>query len=551
MKANRFLSAAPGSLLARLTGAVLCSVFLLGATAPQGPLAQASGPDRRDPISAESRTNEPFAGIDTYIESQMKASRIPGVAFAIVQDDQVVHLRGLGVAGPSGRPMTPQTPMLIGSVSKSFTALAIMQLVEAGKVDLDAPVQRYLPWFQVRDSAASKAITIRQLLNQTSGFPESAGQRTLADGYAGDDALEREVRFYRNVNLTSPAGSTMQYSNANYNTLGMMVQAVSGQPYETYVQQHIFEPLGMTHSFTAKSTDLTQGLATGYRMWFGFPLPARQLPFPRGHIPSGYLVSSAEDLAHYLIAQLNDGAYQDRFVLSSGGISLLQDPSPIEPVAAFFKTVGCDNRPGARYAMGWWALELNQIPVICHSGDTPDFHADVVLIPEQKLGVVLLMNVSNKLMSEDIHGLIAGVLGKMMGQTPIQEKPDLFSRVMFFCLMGLLIFELAVTVRTALRLRSRQPNPAVSTAGTRPGRFRVYRPLVFSLAGAGLILMGMPLTMGYPLRLMLLNQPDFTAMLMALSLLILLQGALCTWLNGSQAGKPDPLIQGMSGGRPM
>jgi CubicO group peptidase (beta-lactamase class C family) len=93
---------------------------------------------------------------------------IPGVALAIVKDDQILYLKGYGQADPSGRPMTPQTPLILGSITKSFTALAVMQLVEAGKVELDAPVQKYIPWFRVADANASAQITVRQLLYQTS-----------------------------------------------------------------------------------------------------------------------------------------------------------------------------------------------------------------------------------------------------------------------------------------------------------------------------------------------------------------------------------------------
>src|SRR5689334_6051963 len=115
-----------------------------------------------------------FQRIDAYVSAQRDAMHIPGVALGIVQGDQVVHLQGFGVARPDGQPMTPQTPLILGSTSKSFTALAIMQLVEAGQIRLDAPVQRYLPWFAVGTPAASATITVRQLLNHVSGIPTRA-----------------------------------------------------------------------------------------------------------------------------------------------------------------------------------------------------------------------------------------------------------------------------------------------------------------------------------------------------------------------------------------
>jgi CubicO group peptidase (beta-lactamase class C family) len=175
---------------------------------------------RIQPCRAPEVQQSEFQAIDDYIQSEMQKAHIPGLALVIVQGDQVVHSRGFGIASPEGRPVTPRTPFIIGSLSKSFTALAILQLAEAGKIDLDAPVQRYLPWFQGADAAVSRSITVRHLLNQTGGFPESAGQRSLADGYSGDDALEREVRSYQDIQLSPPLGSVMRYSNANYNTWG-------------------------------------------------------------------------------------------------------------------------------------------------------------------------------------------------------------------------------------------------------------------------------------------------------------------------------------------
>ena len=116
-----------------------------------------------------------LAAIDRYVRSEMDAQRIPGLALGIVHGDRIVHVQGFGQADRSGREVTPQTPFLIGSVTKSFTALAIMQLSEAGRVQLDAPVQRYLPWWRVADPDASTRITVRHLLYQVSGLSKATG----------------------------------------------------------------------------------------------------------------------------------------------------------------------------------------------------------------------------------------------------------------------------------------------------------------------------------------------------------------------------------------
>src|SRR5215216_6724672 len=114
---------------------------------------------------------------------------VPGAALVIVQGNQIVHLKAFGIADADGRPVTPQTPFFTGSTGKSFTALAIMQLVEAGKIKLDAPVQTYLPWFRAADETASALITVRQLLNQVGGLPQSIGQEQIANTDPSDSAI--------------------------------------------------------------------------------------------------------------------------------------------------------------------------------------------------------------------------------------------------------------------------------------------------------------------------------------------------------------------------
>ena len=142
----------------RLLMAVACAIasVVLGSTS-----AAADGPD--------------LAAVDRFVRSEMDAQRIPGLALGIVQRDRIVHVRGFGHVRQSGPEVTPQTPFLIGSVTKSFTALAIMQLSEAGRVQLDAPVQRYLPWWRVADPVASAQVTVRHLLYQVSGLSKATG----------------------------------------------------------------------------------------------------------------------------------------------------------------------------------------------------------------------------------------------------------------------------------------------------------------------------------------------------------------------------------------
>jgi CubicO group peptidase (beta-lactamase class C family) len=268
------------------------------------------------PVSANPvSSNASYAAIDTYIEQQMRRLNIPGLALAIVEGDQIVYQRGFGQARPGGDAPAPQTPFVLGSTTKSFTALAVMQLVEAGKVELDAPVQRYLPWFRVADAQAAAQITVRHLVHQTSGLPGLPGMITMADLDQSPDAAERQARSLSTLKLTRPVGAAFEYSNLNYNLLGLIVEAASGESYPAYVQAHIFAPLHMSHSYTAQALAQQNGLAVGHRYWFATPVAVTNLAIPRGSLAAGGLISSAEDMAHYLIAQLNGGRYGEAQIL--------------------------------------------------------------------------------------------------------------------------------------------------------------------------------------------------------------------------------------------
>ena len=315
--------------------------------------------------------------IDRYVTATMRSARIPGVALGIVRGERIVYLKGFGRADPSGRPVTPQTPFLIGSITKSFTALAVMQLVDEGRVDLDAPVQRYIPWFRVADPDASSRITVRHLLTMTAGLPQIYETQVWTD--QDDRALERTVRFLRTAELTGPVGGSFGYSNANYETLGLIVQTVSGMSYEDYIKLHVFAPLDMRNSFAFQDEARRHGMASGYRWWFGAPV-AVTFPDRRAERPAGYLMASAEDMMHYLIAEMNDGRYETRSVLSPRTMALRHTaPAP------------------GKYGLGWEFVRANGRTLINHDGGTANSQASLFFDPDARVGVFVAANVINAL----------------------------------------------------------------------------------------------------------------------------------------------------------
>src|SRR5215204_7139922 len=244
-----------------ITALIMSLAAILTTLAPRN--AQAAPP--------QPSTN--FGAIDSDVGERLDDLRMPGAAVGIVKDGETVHIQTFGDADDDGTAVAANTPFKIGSMSKSFTALAVMQLVEAGKIQLDAPIQQYLPEFRVADLEASKRITVRHLLNQVSGIPTSAGMSYMSRTDRADDALEREVARSTNVQLTHDPGTTFQYSNRNYTTLGLLIKVASGQSYEDYVQEHVLGPLAMKQSFMHLDEARNHGLATGHQYWFNRPRP--------------------------------------------------------------------------------------------------------------------------------------------------------------------------------------------------------------------------------------------------------------------------------------
>jgi CubicO group peptidase (beta-lactamase class C family) len=458
--------------------------------------------------------------IDESITAKMQIPHIPGIALAIVKGDQIVYLKGYGQADSSGRPVTPQTPFLIGSISKSFTALAVMQLVEEGLVHLDAPVQQYIPWFRVADQQVSAHISVRQLLNQTSGLPQVYETQLSLD--QDDSALERTVRSLSTVSLSHPMG-TFGYSNANYDTLGVLVQTVSGQSYENYVKHHIFAPLTMQTSFVSQEEARLHGMASGYRWWFGVPVPVI-LPYNRASLPSGYIISSAEDMAHFLIAQMNGGRYGDVSVLSSDGIALMHT----ELVKG-------------TYGMGWESVQINGRTLLNHDGGTANFQASMFFDPKFRVGVFLAANVINALDafssppgSAPLDGPTTRAMAiSVLSLVTNQPLPDQGVGIVWLTLL----FDLVVVALTTMLLLSLM---------RMPGRYRwlAQRGLArwSALAWCSMLLAALHFALPFVVLYLALNvpawkvlvlfQPDLGYWLEAVALVVFLKGWLelaLTW----------------------
>lgn len=295
--------------------------------------------------------------IDAFVVREVVDSGLPGVAIAVLRDGHAPHVRGFGQDG-RGRAITGDTPFPIGSLTKSFTALLTRQEIEAGRLDAGTPVQHYLPWFRVADAEASSRITLRHLLNQTSGLARADGIAPLVR--RSEAGVSDFARDPGTVKLNRPVGERFEYSNLNYVLLGAILQAETDRRWDALVRERVLMPLAMTHSHTDHDNAQRDGMTQLHRVWFGIPVAhaTRLLP---GFAPAGSLVASANDLAHYLQMLLADGETPGGRVLSAHGVSQLLAPGPSTATTTLLSS---DFR--FRYGEGWFVGPF--VPPLMHAG---------------------------------------------------------------------------------------------------------------------------------------------------------------------------------------
>lgn len=390
------------------------------------------------PAISQSQTDDLSREIDAFVGDQMEKNRIPGVAVTILRDGEVFHSGGYGHTSDEDQPVTPQTPFVIGSTTKSITALAIMQLVEAGQVDLDAPVQQYLPWFTLADTDRTARITVRHLLTMTSGISPLAGGEAFQSTVSMSP--EEAVRSLANASFIHEPGERFEYVNANYAILGVLITEVSGQSFGDYLRENIFEPLEMHNSFTDPESARAAGFVDGHRYWFSLDVPFETPDLPQ-LVPAGYVISSSEDLSHYLEMYLNDGVYNGRQIISPEGIAELQTGVFDFPMGDW-----ADGAP-TTYAMGWLVGgPWGDGPTIFHTGGAPSFMSTLYMQPDQDLAVVVLANSANYIplpgAHEQLRQLHRGVMDLMTGREPAESA----GLVRFYLIFNIVLAVLGVSL---------------------------------------------------------------------------------------------------------
>ncbi|GEM_PF-914135 len=351
--------------------------------------------------SADAGPTPAEAAVDEFIRAEMAASSIPGAAVAITRGNEVLLVRGYG-HDSRGAPVTGGTLFRVASLSKSFTSLAVLQLADAGRLSLDDRVVEHLPELRLADPRGA-GITVRQLLDQTSGL---ADQTSSDLDRTQPTSTTEAVASMSSAHLVAAPGTRWNYHNPNYHLAARLVEMASGEEFEHYLHHHVFQPAGMdATSTTIMSTDPVADLAPGHVVAYGKPIAAEGLTtFEAG---AGGVVSTAADMADWLIVHANDGRAADgaRLVSESGMTEMHTGRAP------------------AGYALGWDTDGPVDTPTrVQHSGNLLTYSAFQAVLPDSGYGVALLFNSGSAFLLEQ-SAIFEGVLDVVEGADVTTRGP--------------------------------------------------------------------------------------------------------------------------------
>lgn len=350
-------------------------------------------------------SSEQSKKIEQYVNQQMTNNSIPGMSVIIMQNDRCVYKKGFGYSNlDTKKKVTTDTLFELGSTSKAFTALGVQKLVSDGKINLNDSVSTYLPWFKMYYKGSEAKITIGQLLDHTSGI----NPKTISQIPAGEseNALEETVRTLVGQKLDNVPGKVYSYATINYDILGLIIQKVSGESYEKYMQENILTPLNLNNTYLFRNDAASKDFAKGYKVNFLSP-EEYDAPMYRGNTPAGYFIINADDMEKWLMIQLGYGDITDSYK------KLIDESHTPNPE---FKTLSS----GLSYNNGWEIYQKNQ--AILHDGSNPNYSSCIVIDNKVNIAAAVLANTD----TSNIEAIDHGIIKIVQGQVPTAAGADMF-----------------------------------------------------------------------------------------------------------------------------
>jgi CubicO group peptidase (beta-lactamase class C family) len=301
---------------------------------------------------------------------------VPGGVVAVLHEGQE-HVAGFGVTNVEHPlPVTGDTLFQIGSITKTFTASALMRLVERGLIDLDAPVRAYLPGLRLADESVAARVTARHLLTHTGGWVGDS----FTDFGPGEDALARMADSLACLPQLTPLGALWSYNNTGFCLAGRLIEAVTGMTFERAMKELVFAPLRLESTYFFAHELLTRRFAVGHEVADGRAVIALPWALPRSVAPAGGIISNASDLLRYARSHMVDGTGPEGTrLLSPGSLAAMQ--TPVSPATGI-----------SMIGLSWFITHGNSVRIIGHSGATHGQFADLRIAPERECAVVVLAN---------------------------------------------------------------------------------------------------------------------------------------------------------------
>lgn len=341
-----------------------CLLFMLSAVLPSTRLVSVVG------------TAPNFSELEKVALAELAETGIPGAAIAVISGDSLVFAKGFGVASvETGAPVTPDTLFQIGSMTKTFTAAALVALAEAGKLKLDQPISSYVTGL----SPKLARVTTHQLLSHTAGLKDEPDEYGLHE----EAALATYVRSWQDDYCLFAPGQVFSYSNAGLALAGFVLQEVGGKSYAELMHERLFQPLSMQRTTFRPTVAMTYPLALGHRARGNEkPVVVRPMADDARLWPAGNLYASANDLARFALAFLNEGRIDGKQVLSPSVIAKLATPSAEIP--SFAETT--------HYGYGLFLDQYRGTPQAWHDGSMPGFLGMLRMVPRHRFAVIVLTN---------------------------------------------------------------------------------------------------------------------------------------------------------------
>ncbi|MGP3991983.1 serine hydrolase domain-containing protein [Streptomyces sp. 3N207] len=409
------------------------------AATPRTASAQPAGADRP-------AAHATYHKLDDFVRARMAATDVPGLSYAVVGPNGPLHQRSWGTDGNGGR-VTAKTPFLWGSVAKPVTATAVMTLVQSGRLGLDDRVVDHVPSFRFGGTAHASQVTVRHLLSQTAGLPETETSKVAdcLDAHCPDPA--RRISDLEGIEPLGPPGSRYQYASANYLVLTALVEAVTKRPYAEYLRRSVLHPAGMKSAITDAASARERALPPGHQLLWGIPSAIAD-GIDNDGAGYGYLGGDLHDLAAFASFQLRAGKTADgKAVLTPESVRLMREGGRL-------RTSG--DRTG--YGLGWrvGGLDAPLGKAIWHTGATPGYSAMLFLLPEQDTALVVQQNLHGLLHDTAVMEVGFGAARILAGGEPAEAASAFIYHTAVWTTTGSALVLLAAVIRSVILLRRKR-----------------------------------------------------------------------------------------------